>query len=107
VVDNLSRLTSNRAVENNRIMSPFPSSTFLFLVFLTLSAAPVCGDQVYSATTTSLLSTVTTDGGPIARLHAKHARMLVHENVWGIMATTSVAFSGAAYANVVSYSGEQ
>ncbi|KAE8985652.1 hypothetical protein PF010_g16429 [Phytophthora fragariae] len=37
-------------------------------------------------------------------LHAKHARMLVHENVWGIMATTSVAFQGSAFANVVSYS---
>lgn len=46
------------------------------------------------------------DNGPIAMFHAKHARMLVHENVWGIMATTSVTFQGSAFANVVSYSGE-
>ncbi|OWZ09614.1 Cellular repressor of E1A-stimulating protein [Phytophthora megakarya] len=37
-------------------------------------------------------------------LHARHARMLVHKNVWGMMATTSVTFHGSAFANVVSYS---
>ncbi|KAF4315273.1 hypothetical protein JM18_009420 [Phytophthora kernoviae] len=33
-----------------------------------------------------------------------HARLLVHENVWGVMATISVPFQGSAFANIVSYS---
>lgn len=36
---------------------------------------------------------------------AYHARRLVHDNTWASMATTSKAFNGVAYANIVSYSG--
>ncbi|GMF32120.1 unnamed protein product [Phytophthora lilii] len=86
-------------------------NAFLSLVGLLVLLAPIqaLASEVYNANTASLVSDTVTDrlgGGPIARLHAKHARMLVHENVWGIMATTSVSFHGSAYANVVSYSGE-
>lgn len=36
---------------------------------------------------------------------AYHARRLVHDNTWASMATTSRAFDGVAYANIVSFSG--
>jgi hypothetical protein len=36
---------------------------------------------------------------------AYHARRLVHDNTWASMATTSKAYDGIAYANIVSYSG--
>ncbi|KAL3663887.1 hypothetical protein V7S43_011298 [Phytophthora oleae] len=75
----------------------------LVLLSLLMTAAPAPGSEVYSAATTSLIADQV-DSGPIARLHAKHARILVHENVWGMLATTSVTFPGSAFANVASYS---
>ncbi|KAG6616275.1 CREG-like protein [Phytophthora cinnamomi] len=80
------------------------SSIVVILLLLLLATVSAQGGEVYSASATSLLPAEEREGGPFAMLHARHARMLVHENVWGIMATTSVAFQGAAFANVVSYS---
>ncbi|KAG3112006.1 hypothetical protein PI124_g8813 [Phytophthora idaei] len=87
--------------EKNLVMSP-PYILQLYLVLLSVLIAAV-GSEIYSAETTSLVPD-DVDSGPFAKLHAKHARMLVHANVWGIMATTSVTFGGSAFANVVSYS---
>ncbi|KAF1772663.1 Glycoside hydrolase-type carbohydrate-binding, subgroup [Phytophthora cactorum] len=87
--------------EKNLVMSP-PYILRLYLVLLSVLIAAV-GSETYSAETTSLVPD-DVDSGPFAKLHAKHARMLVHANVWGIMATTSVTFGGSAFANVVSYS---
>lgn len=37
---------------------------------------------------------------------ARHARHLVHANVWATMSTVSVQFHGVPYGNIVSFSGE-
>lgn len=37
---------------------------------------------------------------------ARHARHLVHANVWATMSTISVQFHGIPYGNIVSFSGE-
>ncbi|KAG7383153.1 Cellular repressor of E1A-stimulated proteins 1 [Phytophthora pseudosyringae] len=75
----------------------------LVLLSLLIAVVPAAGSEIYSAATTSLLPDEV-DSGPLAKLHAKHARMLVHENVWGMLATSSVTFPGSAFANVASYS---
>ncbi|ETK93110.1 hypothetical protein L915_03650 [Phytophthora nicotianae] len=86
--------------EKNPVMSPSVLRSLLVLLSLLITAS---AGEIYSAETTSLVPDEV-DSGPFAKLHAKHARMLVHENVWAIMATTSVTFGGSAFANVVSYS---
>lgn len=37
---------------------------------------------------------------------ARHARHLVHANVWATMSTVSVQLHGIPYGNIVSFSGE-
>ncbi|RLN37121.1 hypothetical protein BBJ28_00012272 [Nothophytophthora sp. Chile5] len=79
----------------------------LLALLLALTAAPAHGSDVYRASAVSLVAEPSSEdvaGDPLALFHARHARLLVHENVWGVIATVSVTFQGAAYANVLSYS---
>ncbi|KAI9919581.1 hypothetical protein PsorP6_017671 [Peronosclerospora sorghi] len=75
-------------------------------IFLFLPAT----SKLFSPAMTSLVLERARNGAAvrsIVNFHAKHARMLVHENIWGMLATTSVLFHGTAFANVASYSGRK